>query len=84
MCSPFAVPGPLLESKSFEEKITRYHGLPHRETPRKRRAQLPDIRLADIQERTVHFTAAPPDSSAVLLTKMISPPNEAWLPSSLT
>ena len=35
MYALFAVPEPILESKSFEENIIRNHGLPRRETPRK-------------------------------------------------
>ena len=37
--------------------------------------------LGGIQQRSIHFTAVPPLSSAVLLAKQISPPNEARPPS---
>ena len=52
---PFAVPEPVVESKSFEENNTRNHELPHRETPRKDgsnslrfflRSQISDVELA--------------------------------------
>ena len=39
----FAVPEPLLESKSSGGNIIRNHELPHRENPEKRRAQFPLI-----------------------------------------
>ena len=42
---PFAVPEPLIESKSFEGNIIRNHELPHRENPRKHGPNSPKLYL---------------------------------------
>ena len=39
----FAVPEPLVESKHFEDIVTRNRGLPHRETPTKDGSNSPNF-----------------------------------------